>query len=297
MRIRISHSTRYEYEREVRSILQVLRVTPRPHEGQQVIDWRLDADADVRLRWTEDAFGNIAHSLSIERPVSALTVTVTGEVVTTDTAGVVRGAVERLPEQVYLRTTPRTKASPEIVAFARDSDPGADAGELARLHALLTAVKGAVAFDVNATDADTSAADAFTLGRGVCQDLAHVFISAARTLGIPARYVSGHLLRGQGQELQEASHAWAEALVPGLGWVGFDPTNGICPTDDHVRVAIGLDYLDASPVRGARSGGGMETMTVRLKVAPSDMFQTQSQSQTLQSKSLSQSQSQSQSQS
>lgn len=288
MRIRISHTTSYQYEREVRSILQVLRVTPRPHEGQQVVNWRLDADADVRLRWTEDAFGNIVHSLSTERPVSALAVTVSGEIATTDTAGVVRGAIERLPEEVYLRSTPRTAASPDLAAFARAADSGADAGDLARLHALLTAVRGAVGFEINATDVGTSASEAFALGRGVCQDLAHVFIAAARTIGLPARYVSGHLLRDDGVELQDAAHAWAEAAVPGLGWVGFDPANGICPTDAYVRVAVGLDYLDAAPVRGARKGGGVEQLGVLVTVTQAPPGQYQSQSQGSQSQSQSQ---------
>ena len=267
MRIKIIHATSYTYAIPVRSILQLLRVTPRPHAGQQVVNWRLNADADVRLRWTEDPFGNIVHCLSTERPVDRLTLTVTGEIATTDSAGVVGGAVERMPRAVYLRHTPRTRADDAIADLARAADPGTEAGDLARLHALMGAVAGAVSFDVGATDVGTSAADALKLGRGVCQDLAHVFISAARVLGIPARYVSGHLLRTDGAE-QVASHAWAEADVPGLGWVGFDPTNGVCPTESYVRIAIGLDYLDAAPVRGARDGGGVETMAVDLKVAP-----------------------------
>jgi transglutaminase-like putative cysteine protease len=104
----------------------------------------------------------------------------------------------------------------------------------------------------------------------VCQDLAHIFLATARRLGVPARYVSGHLVRADGLCEQEAGHAWAVALVPGLGWVGFDPANGICPTDAYVRVAVGLDYLDAAPVRGARQGGGEETMDVRLNVHEAD---------------------------
>lgn len=291
MRIRISQSTAYVYDRPAWSIQQVLRVTPRPHDGQQVVAWRLDADADVRLRWSEDAFGNIVHRLSTEQPVEQLTVTVSGEVVSTDTAGVVRGSVERLPDEAYLRSTERTRADAALTAFARDVDPGLEAGALARLHALLDAVGRAVAFEIGSTDAGTSAAEAFALGRGVCQDQTHVFIAAARTLGLPARYVSGHLLRGEGVELQEASHAWAEALVPDLGWVGFDATNGLCPTDAYVRVAVGLDYLDAAPVRGARNGGGGERLSVRLSVTPS-ASQSQSQSQSQGSQSQSQSQSQ-----
>lgn len=268
MRIRITYATTYEYERPARSVKQVLRVTPRACEGQQVSHWRVDADADVRLRWSEDAFGNIVHRLQTEAPVSGLTVTVSGETTTFDTAGVIRDAVERLPPEVYLRQTERTQPDQALRGFAAEVDPGAGAGSLDRLHALLNAIHERMTFEVGATDVGATAAEAFALGRGVCQDLSHVFLAGARVLGIPARYVSGHLVRGDGETLQDASHAWAEAYVEDLGWVAFDPANGVCATDAYVRVAIGLDYLDAAPVRGSRVGGGAETMSVSLSVKP-----------------------------
>ncbi len=101
----------------------------------------------------------------------------------------------------------------------------------------------------------------------MCQDITHIFVAAARSLGIPARYVGGHFHRVDGVTSQEAGHAWAEAHVENLGWVGFDPTNGISTTDAHVRVAVGLDYLGAAPVRGTRYGGAGETLTVAVRVA------------------------------
>ena len=113
-----------------------------------------------------------------------------------------------------------------------------------------------MAFDTSPTGTTTTAAQAFALKRGVCQDLSHIFIAAARSLGVPARYIGGHFHRSDGVTDQEAGHAWAEAHVPDLGWVAFDPTNGISATDAHVRVAVGLDYLGAAPVRGSRQGGG-----------------------------------------
>src|SRR3546814_17802162 len=101
---------------------------------------------------------------------------------------------------------------------------------------------------------------------GVCQDLAHVFIAAARSQGMAARYISGHLLRQDGAQLQEAAHAWAEAHVPGLGWVAFDHANGVCAAAPYVRVSARLDYRDAAPFAGARIGGGGETISVRPRV-------------------------------
>lgn len=271
MRIRIHYATAYEYERPASVIKQVLRVTPRAYDGQHVSGWRIDADADVRLRWSEDAFGNIVHQLQTEQPADRLTVTVSGEVTTRDTAGVVTGAHERLPLEAFLRSTERTRADAALTAFAAEADPRPDDGLIARLHGLMAAVYEGMRFEVGATDVGSTAAEAFALRRGVCQDLAHVFVTLARLRGVPARYVSGHLVRGEGEELQDASHAWAEAFVPDLGWVGFDPANGVCATDKYVRVAVGLDYLDAAPVRGFRTGGGNERMTVRLSVRPSGL--------------------------
>jgi transglutaminase-like putative cysteine protease len=109
----------------------------------------------------------------------------------------------------------------------------------------------------------------------VCQDLTHIFIAAARSLAIPARYIGGHFHRSDGVTAQEAGHAWAELFVPDLGWVAFDATNGICATDAHVRVAVGLDYLGAAPVRGSRQGGGGESLDVVVQV---NQAQRQSQS-------------------
>jgi transglutaminase-like putative cysteine protease len=122
-----------------------------------------------------------------------------------------------------------------------------------------------VTFDTNATDVVTTAGQAFRAGHGVCQDFSHIFCAAARSIGIPARYVSGYLMR-PGTVEQEASHAWSEAYVQDLGWVSFDAANAICATDLYVRIAIGLDYLEAAPIRGSYYGAAEERMEVKLKI-------------------------------
>lgn len=267
MRIRIGHTTRYEYDVPAKAVMQILRLTPRPFDGQHVLDWRVEVDGDVRLHAGEDALGNIVHTLCVPGPVKRLTAQVTGEVETTDVAGLVQGTVERFPPAVFLRETALTRPDGGLRRFA-DAVRGSAGNDLDRLHVLLSAVQQEMAFDPDPTDTATSAAEAFALGRGVCQDLTHIFIAAARLMGCPARYVSGHLVRSDGHTEQEAAHAWAEAYVEGLGWAGFDPTNGICPTEAYVRVAVGLDYLGAAPVRGSRYGGGAEHLHVALNVAP-----------------------------
>lgn len=282
MRIRIDYETKYAYARPARFIVQTLRVTPRSTEGQQVRDWRIETDVDTRLRRSEDAFGNIVHTLYTERPTEVLTIRVTGEVATNDTGGVLRGGPERLSPLVYLRDSPLTHADAALREFTDKVDGPNASGRgdtLTRLHRLMAAIHEQVAFMVGSTTADHTAADAFAQRQGVCQDHSQIFIACARRMGIPARYISGHLHRTDGLIDQDAAHAWAEAFVPDLGWVGFDAANGIAPTLHYVRVASGLDALGASPFRGTSYGGGPETMTVALRVR--QMQQTQQQQQTL----------------
>jgi transglutaminase-like putative cysteine protease len=266
MRIRITHNTVYGYEQPVKGMIQLLRLTPRDHDGQHVLRWRIEPSADGHLKPSEDTFGNVVHTFSADGPVEDLTIRVTGEVETTEMHGVVRGSVERLADIFYLRESSLAQADQEIRRFARDAMGTIAADPLAALHRLLSALNQEVAFDTATTHSATTAAQAFALRRGVCQDLTHIFIAAARDCGIPARYVSGYFHRADGITEQEAGHAWAEAKIPDLGWVGFDPTNGIAAGEAHIRVAVGLDYLGASPVRGSRYGGGSETLQVKLSV-------------------------------
>ena len=275
MRIRISHSTIYRYDSPPAGVIQTLRLTPRNHDGQYVVNWRIDLSENCRLARHEDAFGNIMHVFTADGPFSELHLTVDGEVETQDTGGVVAGTVERFPPSLYLRETGLTQSDPAIAELARASRQQAGGDPLQTMHALVRALHADMSFDTSPTGTTTTAAQAFVMKRGVCQDLSHIFIAGARSLGIPARYVGGHFHRSDGVTDQEAGHAWAEAFVPDLGWVAFDPTNGISATESHVRVAVGLDYLGAAPVRGSRQGGGVESMEVAVKVAQSSR-QTQS---------------------
>ena len=176
------------------------------------------------------------------------------------------GTVERFPPSLFLRETALTSADAKIADFAAACRDATGDDALKALHLMLERLNKDMAFDTDPTHAATTAAEAFALKRGVCQDITHVFIAATRCLGIPARYVGGYFFRGDGITEQEAGHAWAEACVPELGWVAFDAANGICGTDAHVRVAVGLDYLGAAPLRGARYGGRGEALSVKVHV-------------------------------
>ncbi len=275
MRIRISHTTSYRYAQPAAGVIQTLRITPRNHDGQYVVAWRIDLSENCRLDRLEDAFGNIIHVFTADGPFSELHLTVEGEIETRDTSGLVLGAVERFPPSLFLRETSLTACDPAIASLAHVARDEAGGDTLKTMHRLVRAVHDSLEFDSRPTGTTTVASEAFALKRGVCQDFSHIFIAAARSIGVPARYVGGHFHRSDGVTEQDAGHAWAEVYIPDLGWVAFDPANAISATDAHVRVAIGLDDLGAAPVRGSRQGGGAEAMQVAVNVAQSAR-QTQS---------------------
>jgi len=277
MRIGVHYTTVYRYTEPTRRVLQLLRVTPHSFTGQNVLDWRIDVDSDARLREGRDGYGNITHMLYIDRPIDLLTITVSGRVLTEDRAGIVQGLPAELPSEVFLRSTDLTEAGDALQWLASTIDEQGGA-PLDKLHRLAESLSRRMLFDTEATAVETTAEEAYAAGHGVCQDFAHMFIAAARVMNIPARYVSGHLFRRDGAHVQEASHAWAEGWVGDLGWVAFDPTNGISADDAYVRVACGLDYRDAAPVAGARSGGGAENLAVEVSVSETQQ-QAQHQSQ------------------
>jgi transglutaminase-like putative cysteine protease len=265
MRLKIFHTTTYRYDPPASSVIQILRMTPGSHDGQYVAEWQIDVSTDSRLDVHEDAFGNVTHVMT-HGALADLTITVEGLVETHDNGGVLRGTDERFPPSLFLRPTTLTAVNPAMASFSRELRAESEGDVLGFLHSLMTQVNEHMTFDEDPTHSGTSAAEAFALKRGVCQDYAHIFIACARAAGVPSRFVSGHFLRSDGMVNQEAGHAWAEAFVPDLGWIGFDAANCICTTDAHVRVAIGLDYLGAAPIRGTRYGGGTEALSVEVKV-------------------------------
>lgn len=271
MRISITHTTTYRADPPARAI-QALRLAPKSCRGQHVAHWTVSATgAGVPMRYT-DAFGNAVDLISSHGAVGEIVITATGVVETSDTAGVVGPTGEAVLPPVFLRGTELTEPDAAIEAFARRC---AHEDRLTALHAMLDGLHETVAYETGSTESTTTAAAAFAAKRGVCQDHAHIFIAAARVLAIPARYVTGYLLTGEGAAV--AHHAWAEALAPDIGWVGFDPANGQCPTERYVRLAIGLDALGAAPVRGVRLGAASEKLDVSVSVAEASQGQSQRQ--------------------
>lgn len=265
MRLFIHHRTDYRFSEPQARIVQLLRLTPGSHAGQNVIDWRIDVDRNARLRPGRDGFGNDMTMLYIDGPTSAVSLTVTGEVLTENRVGMITGTAEPLPAILFARTTRLTAPSEAIRALAAEvvAEGG---GPLDQAHRLMAMLHRRLRFEQGRRE-PREAGKAFAEGSGNAADFAHIHIVAARLLGMPARFVSGHVLRPSCQhEWHEAAHAWVEVHVPDYGWIAFDSTADRCPDDCYVRVAIGLDYLDAAPVSGTRTGGGSEKMDVGVRV-------------------------------
>ena len=264
MILTVDHVTTYRYAQPVRGVVQSHRLTPSVFDGQTVREWSVTVSDGVKGGGFRDGAGDWVQGWSVPGPVGAITVTVSGTVDTRDLAGLLRGHREGIAREAYLNDTGPTRLDPALAELARAAD-GAS-GPLDAAHRLSAAVAGAIAYRPGATQAQTTAAEALALGKGVCQDHAHALIAVARRADLPARYVSGYLMSGGDGAESEAAHAWAEIWVDGLGWIGFDPANECCPDDRYIRLGSGLDAQDAAPIRGIARGPGAEILDVSVAV-------------------------------
>jgi transglutaminase-like putative cysteine protease len=248
MKLLVRHQTIYRYSAVAGRVAMRLKLMPVDTPTQTVLDWQVSINDAPLTGFRRNSYGEMEATWISHERLDHAVIVAEGLVDTRESHGVVGHLDSRVNPRYFLRDTPLTEASEAIVAMAR-ALPAGD-GPLAQLHALSAAVWDAVRYRAGVTNSGTTAAQAFALGAGVCQDHAQIFIAAARTLGRPARYVSGYLLAGDGDALHE-THGWAEAHVPGLGWIGFDPSNQVCVTERYLRLASGLDADDAAPIRGS----------------------------------------------
>lgn len=262
MKLHVFHETSYRYEQAVRRSIQMLRMTPAATQRQRVLQWHLDLPGKA-TPWT-DAFGNLCHCLVLESASQDIVLRARGTVELIDSdQGEPEGPV---PHAVYLRSTALTTIDMAIQSFIEPFRNTVRSRPYMALHDVMLALLERMPYETGITHVGDSAAQSFAKGKGVCQDHTHVFLACARYLGIPARYVSGYLHSAHNEQV--ASHAWAEAWVGGR-WIGYDVSNSTDADQGHIRLAQGLDYEDASPVRGMRIGGGKEVMHSYAKVESS----------------------------
>ena len=274
MLLQIRHETHYRYSEPVKRSVQYLRLTPRRDATQRTLNWAIHAPG--RYHAQVDAHGNTVHLLTLDEPHSEIRIVVNGSVETMPARGPVMPEPGGLSPLTYLAATPLTRPDEAITAWSRQFGLGGEDRESALMR-LAQAVFDHVEYTKGATDVTESAAQAFARRKGVCQDQTHLFIACCRANGIPARYVSGYFHVGRSNEV--SSHAWVDAwLGETRGWLGIDITHRAQSGEDHCRLAVGRDYLEACPVRGVRRGGGAEEMKVTVSVS-TDMQQSQQQQQ------------------
>jgi transglutaminase-like putative cysteine protease len=264
MLLSIQHVTEYQFDQPVRYALQRLKLRPKDGAGQNIISWQLLIDGGKVEAEHDDPHNNHVTLISIEEGRTAITIRCQGQIETADNHGILGKHRSHVPLWAYCRPTKLTNSGKGVQKLLVGIDRNAE-DKIAMLHALSAHILSAVEYRGGATSVDSSAEQAIAAGAGVCQDHAHIFIAACRSIGIPARYVSGYLMM-DGRVEQSASHAWAEAHLDHIGWVGFDISNGISPDGRYVRVATGFDYRDAAPVSGMSFGARDKNMTVSLRV-------------------------------
>lgn len=265
MHLKITHTSTYSFDQPMRYGLQQLRLTPKSRTEQNVLNWSMEVRGGQLETEFMDHHANAVSLISFAPDATEITIRCEGEIVTENRDGVVGKQRGCVPLWLFQRSTELTRATVGVRRLTKGLRDEAD-NDIAMLHALSARIRDAVAYRIGGTDVATSADAALERGSGVCQDHAHIFVAAARALDVPARYVSGYLMLDD-RIHQDATHAWAEAHVEGIGWVGFDISNAISPDARYVRVATGLDYREAAPISGLRFGTGAERLSVDVIVA------------------------------
>ncbi|WP_233834401.1 transglutaminase family protein [Paraburkholderia sp. ZP32-5] len=261
MYLTIRHNTSYRYEATVHYSIQQLRLTPASGAAQTVRRWSIDAPG--KLDATQDAYGNVLHTLVINKPHNEIHLLVTGEVETVPLVdGVLRDSAGPIPLEHFTCATRLTEADAAIRELAATVP---DLATQASLLALSEQIVQRVQYRPGVTAVTSTAAEALALGNGVCQDHAHLMLACCRARGVPARYVSGYI--EPGDVPHAASHAWVDVWLDGTGWVSIDVTHAAFASDIYCRLAVARDYEAAAPVRGRRIGGLGEELDVAVTVS------------------------------
>lgn len=281
MHLRIFHRTRYVYRTAVSQSHNELRFRPASDNPRRLKFFLLKVEPPSRLRHFRDEYYNYVHWFEIPEPHQELLIEASMVIQTTspyangEPMGILldslKGGVDELISP-FLLPSRYVSLDPEVWRLAVDiRQDRQDIFETAL--AIMRHVHDHWEYAPNTTHAATHLKDVMATRRGVCQDFTHLMIGLLRSLGIPARYVSGYLFNGPGAHLRgaQASHAWCEVWLPGIGWFGLDPTNATLADDRHVKIATGRDYDDAAPISGTMSGPPNATsrleVTVRVEEA------------------------------
>lgn len=265
MRLEIVHSTHYHYAGPIAESVMEVRLRPMDGAGQRCLDFALEISSGIKARSYVDGYGNHVHYFNLVKPHSRLSIVSRSTVETGLAADA--GAGEELVHD-FLRFRSPVKDIEGVRALARGhavADPTSSDSTESALDGLTLAISRDFEYNRAVTNVYSAVDEVLELRAGVCQDFAHLFIAVARAMGVPARYVSGYIHFADDKGAITASHAWAEAWVPGKGWIGYDATRPVRTSVHHVRLAVGRDYSDAAPTRGIYVGSANSSMKVRVR--------------------------------
>ncbi|PDW02262.1 transglutaminase family protein [Candidatus Viridilinea mediisalina] len=280
----ILHKTRFRYSSPVRESVTEVRMQPRSEGLQRCLSFKLTSSPAARVHSYSDSYGNIVHHFDIPAPHKSTTITAEALVILPPPPSIPEALDRDAWEQLELMTREEdywdflapshfthptqllTRFATELEVYRRD-DP------LTLLRSINERMYDAFDYESGHTEVDSPIDLALKTRKGVCQDFAHIMIALVRPLGIPCRYVSGYLFHrdeDHDRSEEDATHAWVEALIPGFGWVGFDPTNNLITGERHIRTAIGRDYADVPPTQGVFKGKAESILEVGVKVVPTE---------------------------
>lgn len=279
----INHTTRFSYNRAISESITEVRMQPRTEEGQRCLSYELKTQPRVKIYSYMDYLDNVVHHFDILQAHKRL------EIATRALVEVQPNQlVERLSQNAwdtidahvnkgldwdfvhpshFIQFTPLLESFAQEIGAERRSDP------LSLLREIMTAIYNKIDYVPNSTKVDSPIDDGLSMRQGVCQDFSHIMVALVRRLGIPCRYVSGYLFTDNarsGGTSEDATHAWIDAWLPELGWVGFDPTNNTMVEEKHIRIAVGRDYKDVPPSQGLFKGNAQSQLEVAVQVLPTD---------------------------
>ncbi len=280
----ILHKTRFRYSAPVSEAVTEVRMQPRSEGNQRCLSFRLTTAPPARVNNYTDCYGNTVHHFDIPAPHRLTTITAEAIVIlqpppllpdrlAPDAWTALDALTDSEDHWDFLAPSAFAHRTPLLDGLAHELDLRRRDDPLSLLTELNQRLYDAFAYDSEHTDVDSPIDVALAARRGVCQDFAHIMIALVRSLRIPCRYVSGYLfhqVEDHDRSAEDATHAWVEALLPELGWVGFDPTNNLIAGERHIRTAVGRDYADVPPTRGVYKGRAEEILEVGVKVVPTE---------------------------
>jgi transglutaminase-like putative cysteine protease len=283
----IRHQTKFRYAQPVREILMEVRLQPRTEWTQHCLSFDLQVTPKARILNYRDHLGNTVHHFSLPGQYDSLSIVTTSlvdvqpfrewpEALSKDSWSELDALTAEGEYHEMLLPSDMAQPTPSLAEFAVALNVNRTDDPLTVLHRMSKGIYRTLQYVPKSTRVDSTIDECLRSKQGVCQDFAHIMIALTRLLKIPCRYVSGYVAPREFTKERAAagyaSHAWVEAMLPGLGWVGFDPTNDRMVSDKHVRCAVGRDYADVPPTKGVYKGDGRGDLHVHVLIKPTEQM-------------------------